>query len=575
MAVTTYRAANFQDTLTLNMAGGTGTGNSVWTLNQSTADLPSGTFKALVYTTTGTFITTREIVQCSITGANTVTTTVRGDESTTAYDHPNGSFFAVVNTAGMENAQNDAIADLYLNANTAIVTAGEAIAATTTVGAVTLPTLVYQSSVTGKWLKTSAATATPGWAQNVAMAYEAAAGDGSTFRVYLPGSIVTGTGMTSGAQYFTSATAGGLEAFSTTTTLYYKLMGSAINSTQFDFFPTSNTTLNSATIQSYFTCGEALTRFDLCYVKISDGLVYKADADAQESGQVKNYLVCNYATSASGQTSRFYTMGATTNVNGTYATGNVLYPSGTAGQVTATRGSWSRPIGIALSSSSVYLFPGETNENLVIESVLAHENWTAGDLLYQQSSDGRWAKADADAAESGICEKVAFAFATHTGGDGSRQLIYLPGSVIRGVFTATTGNRYYPSATAAALQATTPASYDTFYRQVASAPETNVVHLNPQEMQFLPTGIQEKGFVAAGEYAQTGQTVQMSVGVNFNKIMVSTPSSITLTSSASQYAGTPTANNISRFGFRFFVAESANPGNQQTYWAGTYQTVGN
>ena len=38
-----------------------------------------------------------------------------------------------MNTAGMENAQNDAIADLYLTGGTAVVTAGEAYAATTAV----------------------------------------------------------------------------------------------------------------------------------------------------------------------------------------------------------------------------------------------------------------------------------------------------------------------------------------------------------------------------------------------------------------------------------------------------------
>lgn len=454
--------------------------------------------------------------------------------------------------------------------------AGEAYTATTTVGGVTLPTLLYQSAGDGRWYKASSATATPGWAQICALAYNAAAGAASAVKLYLPGSLVTGSGMTVGVNYFTSATAGGLEAFSATTTLYYKLMGTAMSTTSFYFYPTSNTTLTYENNQMYLTCGEALARYDLCYIKQADGLAYKADGDVLESGNAIAYCVCNFATSGSGQTSRFYVPGSRPNINGTYAAGNIVYPASTAGQVGTTRMRGSRMIGIALSSSSVYLFPGDPNIPELVFNCQAGENWTKGDLLYFKKSDSRYYRADADAAESGICEFPAVALATHTGGAGSEQVAYMPNSEIPfGTVTLTSGGRLYPSATTGAYQVDTPASYDTYYRVIGYANRTDTFAFQPQDMQFLAAGVQEKGYCATGSYVQTGQACQESAGVNFKKIMSNTPSSITFTATASQYAAAPTANNITRFGFRMYVIESANPNNQQTWWAGTYQTVGN
>jgi hypothetical protein len=582
MAVTTYRAANFQDGLTLNMPGGTGTGTSTWTLNQSTASLPSGTFRFIVYTNLATFSTTKEICEGSVTGANTVSVTLRNAEGdTTAIDHPNGSIFAIVNTAGMENAQNDAIADLYLTGGTAVVTAGEAYSATTAVTnnnvaqAYSLPTLLQQDSTTGKWLK-MAGTISLGARVRIAMAYEASSGDGASVRIYLPGSVITlGTAQTSevGRIASNSLTSGAVE--STVLPPYYSYVGWWASATTFKFEGLIFNNVNPKQIQTPVTSGEAFSVRDALYIKASDGRAYKADAvTSQESGTCYTPLFAAQAATGAAQTVLAFTPGAyITGFSG--LTPGVPYYPGTAGAISTTRGKFSRVLGYAVSSTEFLFVPGKDSDDLILRGIVAGENWTVGEALYQKKSDGRYYRADTDVAESGICENPAFAFATHTGGAGSEQLVYLPGSNFFSVVSGTAGDRAYPSATTGAIALNTPPSYDTFYRVLGLFFRGNSFLFTPQEMQFLPTGIQEKGYVAAGEYAQLGQIVQVSVGVNFKKVMVNTPSSITLTSTATQYAGTPTANNITRFGFRFFVAESANPGGQQTWWAGTYQTVGN
>ncbi len=93
-------------------------------------------------------------------------------------------------------------------------------------------------------------------------------------------------------------------------------------------------------------------------------------------------------------------------------------------------------------------------------------------------------------------------------------------------------------------------------------------------MQFLPTGIQEKGYAAAGYYGSSSIPHAYST-VNFKKIMVNAPSSITFTLTYDDGAPgtmTPQAYGISRFGFLFDVWNTT--GNSFT-WGGTYQTVGN
>ena len=578
MAVTTYRAANFQDGLTLNMPGGTGTGTSTWTLNQSTASLPSGTFRFIVYTNLATFSTTKEICEGSVTGANTVSVTLRNAEGdTTAIDHPNGSIFAIVNTAGMENAQNDAIADLYLTGGTAVVTAGEAYAATTAVTnnnvaqAYSLPTLLQQDSTTGKWLK-MAGTISLGARVRIAMAYEASSGNGASVRIYLPGSVITlGTAQTAevGRLASNSLTSGAVE--STVLPPYYSYIGWWASATTFKFEGLIFNNINPKQIQTPVTSGEAFSVRDALYIKASDGRAYKADAaTSQESGTCYTPLFAAQAATGAAQTVLAFTPGAyITGFSG--LTPGVPYYPGTAGAISTTRGKFSRVLGYAVSSTEFLFVPGKDSDDLILRGIVAGENWTVGEALYQKKSDGRYYRADTDVAESGICENPAFAFATHTGGAGSEQLVYLPGSNFFSVISGTAGDRAYPSATTGAIALNTPPSYDTFYRVLGLFFRGNSFLFTPQEMQFLPTGIQEKGYCGTTGIAGG----QAGHGVNFKKIMVNTPSSITLTQVYTDGLGTtnaPTAVGITRFGFEFNQTASV----ATTYIRGyTYQTVGN
>lgn len=482
-------------------------------------------------------------------------------------------------------AGNPALASQFNNvrldaiAPTVTFTAGENFNANTpvTVAGVdqgySLPTLLYESG--GKVFKMPGTT-TNGARLRIYMAAGAGVTD-SPVDVYTPGGLVPVTYVSAyptttdlGRNASNSSTAGAVEL--TTRPPYYTITGYLTGTAYFAFLgPVYNNTFwHQITVP--VVSGGAITAGNVIVPSAVTGKWVVASNTFTSSSRAEVLVAASAATGAD-EVIQAYLPGSL--ISGLGVSNGVPYYLGASGAVSTTlAGTFMVGLGVGYDSFLHFNPQILNSDTKFVEEVFAGENWTVGDILYQRVNR-KWYMADTDGAESGICEKVAIAVATHTGGDGSRQMVYFPGALIRNVFTTTTYTRIYPSATPGSYTNTTPPSYDTFYRAVAYATEANVVRLEPQQMEFLPTGIQEKGYVAAGEYAQSGQVVEMSVGVNFKKIMVNTPSSITLTSTATQYAGTPTANNITRFGFRFFVAESGNPGNQQTYWAGTYQTVGN
>lgn len=319
------------------------------------------------------------------------------------------------------------------------------------------------------------------------------------------------------------------------------------------------------------TSGEAFSARDLLYIKASDQKAYKASATtSQESGTLYCPLFAAAGATGADQSVLAYTPGSYISGFSGLTAGATYYASGTAGALSTTRGKFSRVVGFAISATELLFFPGKDSDNIITRGVVAGENWTVGDILYHKKSDGQWYRADTDIAESGICEEPAIAFSTHTGGAGSDQLVYLPGANFFSVLTGSSGDRVYPSATTGAIALNTPPSYDTFYRVLGFFFRGNSFLFTPQEMQFLPTGIQEKGYCSAESVAGP---VRAGTGVNFKKIMVNTPSSITFSSIAtSGVTSGPTALNISRFGFGFQIQNS---GSGIYNWYGTYQTVGN
>lgn len=322
------------------------------------------------------------------------------------------------------------------------------------------------------------------------------------------------------------------------------------------------------------TSGEAFSTRDLLYIKASDSRAYKADADALESGICQTPLfAAGPATGAAQSVSAYIPGGLITGFSG-LTVGVPYYPSSTAGAITTTEGTYARIVGYATSSTEFIFSPGKDNTNFITKSVTAGENWAVGNLLYHSRADGRWYKTDADVAVSGICEEPGIAFATQTGGAGTSQVIYLPGSYMLGLYGIGSGERVYPSSTAGAIATGSPPGYDLFYRLLGFAFRASAFSFTPQEMQFLPSGIQEKGYCAASsESVSGGAGREISCGVNFKKIMSNTPSSITFSSiSTSGVVSGPFALNMNRFGFGFQITRSSTGAYN---WYGTYQTVGN
>lgn len=401
---------------------------------------------------------------------------------------------------------------------------------------------------------------------------EAATGAAETVDVYKPGSVIGGfSGMTPGTPYYSNSSG----TLTTTAYLVRIVMARAISATEMIFNPE----VSSFQITSGTFTGAAANRSDMVYLTSAGGwdrLTSSTPNVGQELivGQLLKTVASPgtvVAVALSNQViSGFFSVRGQTLVAGT------IYYASTSGAISSTKSGSAPIVGIGKTADELFLFPGDRRDSIVVETILSGENWSAGQVLYQSRSDGLYYRSDSDVAESGICERPAVAITTHTGGASNSQQVYLPGSTILGIFGGfSAGWRLYTSSTTGSFAANSPVSYDTFYRVLGHCPSAGVVRLDPQEMIFLPTGVQEKGYCGAGDYTANPAFTKTSMGVNFKKIMVNTPSSITLTATSSLYAATPTANNITRFGFRFNVTESANPNNAETWWAGTYQTVGN
>lgn len=325
------------------------------------------------------------------------------------------------------------------------------------------------------------------------------------------------------------------------------------------------------------TSGEAFSQRDALYVSTTDFKVYKAlnDSSRVAAGWYAPMIAAE-TSSGADQTVKCYVPGGLITGYSGLTVGLDYYTGPTAGTLTTIRSLYHAKYGYALNSTTFVFTGGASNAFMLEQSVLAGENWAIGNLLYQKKSDGLFYRADADSAESGICEVPAIACFTHTDGSGTSQAAFFPGSMIFSTLPGTSGNRIYPSATTGAFQVNTPASYDTYYRVFGYFIRTSIFNFTPQEMQFLPTGIQEKGQCAGGGYGSGGSAGgQSTTPVNFKKIMSNTPSSITFTRNDT-YGGAvsgPSAESISRFGFNLYVRNNA--GSTTWGWGGTYQTVGN
>ena len=105
---------------------------------------------------------------------------------------------------------------------------------------------------------------------------------------------------------------------------------------------------------SNFTAGEALTAGDTIYFKASDGFVYKADADADES--TYNFIGFSKIDYSSGATTvQVITGGIVEKTAWGLTAGSWYYISGTAGAISATPGTRTLEVGIALSTTELLI----------------------------------------------------------------------------------------------------------------------------------------------------------------------------------------------------------------------------
>lgn len=482
---------------------------------------------------------------------------------------------ADITALGVGNIRKDAII------RTETVVAGETIAAYTTTGSITFPTVVVLSGT--KWYKSNADGVVPGlgWVQSVALAMTAAGGDGSTFTIVKPGSQITSelfpsmAGITAGLNLFPSATVpGGVAAYDGNTMKSYRLLAFADTTTSVDFTPTHNSTLLQAN-QSIFTADEAVTRYDIVYINTSGRAAKTNSSTPFGAGYADAIAIANSAASGAGQPLLCAKIGAIMPVNpGGFTVGQPVFTSDTPGHGSSLRGRFSRQIGVAIDASNVYICPLEPNRNMIIEVVLADEAWSVGDFLYRKSSNGRAAKSDADLVEPGIAEVPYIALTTHAS-VGSLQPVACQGSILHSIITGTAGTQLWNSTTAGARSTTFP-GHDFYTRKYGYFIDTDRFLFQPEPSRFMPPGEQEKGFCAAGSRNDTADADtaadRVDNGVNFNKVMANLPSSITLTVNTTFGSPTATAPDVTRYGFRLRVENS---GSGIYYWTGFFTTVGN
>lgn len=388
---------------------------------------------------------------------------------------------------------------------------------------------------------------------------------------YKPGSIITGFGgtLTVDAIYYPD----GSGNLTTTPGLIRIPLGVALTTSVLLFNPKV-----SSFKVTPGTSGAALSVGQLVYKNPNNGKWYPSDPTSGDSGYCKDVGFVAFAAGGADVTINVILPGQIVSGLSGLTAGVVYYP-GASGTLSATRGAFSRPLGIAKSTTELAFFPLEPNENLIIEAGTAGETWSAFQPLYYDKTTQKWRKTDSDVAASGIVEFPGLAFATQTGGDGTTQLIIMPGSILRGSLGYGAGDRLFPGSTAGTFVGNTPASYDTFYRRLGYNMDTNTLVFDVGDMEFLPTGIQEKG-VAAGGWQTDNSTwspdEKHHTPIVFRKQMVNTPSSLTLTWATSTNNVDVSVPYINRYGASLLLDTNGSTNlNQEVVRFGTYQTVGN
>lgn len=407
------------------------------------------------------------------------------------------------------------------------------------------------------------------------MAYGASSGAGQVVRVYLPGSELTVSSAfvaELGRTFTCSLTAGACET--TVRPPFHTKVGHLINATNFRFDILENTNIANNEFLIPITSGGAFSAGNVIVNSASTGKFFAADNTSIPSG--RDILIALGAASGADQTVLAYRPGSRITGLAGLTDGTAYYVGTSGGLSTTPAGKWNIQLGVAINGAFHFNPVGKILDHAIVEEVTAGAVWSAGNFLYLARGTGRYSPAISTSPEAGIAEIKAIAVATQSGGNGTRQLVYQPGSIIRGLYSLGAGERYFTGSVSGSSTATVPPSYDQFYSIFGHAIDQDAFKLEDVGSDFLPSGIQEKGFCAAygTQTVGTGSVPNVGNGVNFRKVMSFTPTSITLTLVASTGTFTgPTVTSITRFGFAFYIRWGS--GLVDFNWNGTYQTAGN
>lgn len=231
--------------------------------------------------------------------------------------------------------------------------------------------LVYFKESDQRWWKADAdALAT---AQNVTLGIaQTVATAGNAVNILLNGIDINQTGMTPGAKYYVSGTAG---AISASLTSIPRLIGRAVSATILMFQPDS---LDANIIPA--VSGGALAVGDLVYFKESDQRWYQTDADAAGTCLGVRLGIVQTVTSAIDQLVLVRVQGVDFTRTGLTA-GSKYYVSNTAGAITLTAPTLPRFVGYAIGTVQ-FLFIGDDVKNVDVYGQNTYAATSSGNDTY-------------------------------------------------------------------------------------------------------------------------------------------------------------------------------------------------
>lgn len=203
--------------------------------------------------------------------------------------------------------------------------------------------------------------------------------------------------------------------------------------------------------------GETISTNNVVYFKESDQRWWKADADAVATdSNIKLGIALGAGTAGVGITTGVALYGYISGLSGLTA-GGKCYVSGTAGGIDQSLPTIPRLIGWAISTTTMMFCPDELDRSII--STVSGEALSIGTVVYFKESDGKWWKADADAAATAIGVKLGIVQTTTSAGD-QLVLVRVAGEDLTQT-SLTVGEKYYLSGTAGALT-TTPGTFPRF-----------------------------------------------------------------------------------------------------------------